>query len=309
GERIFQASAVIDASGTWNQPNPMGGNGLPVEGEAHHAAHIRHGVPDIAGAERDRYLGKRTLVIGSGHSALNSLEALASLREDDPDTRVLWALRRDGWDEATCEDEVLTERTLLRREVWTLIASDEIETHTGVRIAGVEACDEGLVARTRTGQLPPVDEFIVATGFRPDWSLTRELRLDLHPVFECPYALAEIIDPAVAACGTVVPHGVTRLAHPETDFYIVGMKSYGRAPTFLLLTGYEQVRSVVCAICGDEAALEVRLELPKRGLCSACTAYLDEQAALQSGGCACDPDDASSDDAMCCDDSLVSAAI
>ena len=67
----------------------------------------------------------------------------------------------------------------------------------------------------------------------------------------------------------VPPHGVEQLRHPESDFYIVGMKSYGRAPTFLMLTGYEQVRPVVAALVGDiEAARRVELTLPETGVCS-----------------------------------------
>lgn len=59
------------------------------------------------------------------------------------------------------------------------------------------------------------------------------------------------------------------MSHPEPGFYIVGMKSYGRAPTFLLLTGYEQVRSVAAALAGDwAAARRVELELPETGVCS-----------------------------------------
>jgi hypothetical protein len=42
------------------------------------------------------------------------------------------------------------------------------------------------------------------------------------------------------------------------------VKSYGRAPTFLMMTGYEQVRSVAAAIAGDmKAADDVRLVLPE----------------------------------------------
>ena len=65
------------------------------------------------------------------------------------------------------------------------------------------------------------------------------------------------------------PHGHRELAHPEPGFYTVGIKSYGRAPTFLMLTGYEQVRSVVAAIAGDLAAADdVHLVLPETGVCS-----------------------------------------
>jgi hypothetical protein len=69
------------------------------------------------------------------------------------------------------------------------------------------------------------------------------------------------------------------LRHREKDFYIVGMKSYGRAPTFLMATGYEQVRSVAAALAGDrEAAERVELDLPETGVCG---------VDLNAGGVAC----------------------
>ena len=103
------------------------------------------------------------------------------------------------------------------------------------------------------------DEIVVATGFRPDLSFLREVRLDLDPALECAAMLGPLIDPNVHSCGTVRPHGYVELKQPEKDFYIVGMKSYGRAPTFLLATGYEQVRSVAAALTGDvEAASACR---------------------------------------------------
>jgi hypothetical protein len=115
-----------------------------------------------------------------------------------------------------------------------------------------------------------VDELIVATGFRPDLSFLRELRISLDPSLESPPELAPLIDPNVHSCGTVRPHGARELAQPEPGFYIAGMKSYGRAPTFLMMTGYEQVRSIVAEIAGDqEAARRVELVLPETGVCSA----------------------------------------
>jgi hypothetical protein len=114
-------------------------------------------------------------------------------------------------------------------------------------------------------------EIIVnATGARPDYTTVEELRLDLDPILGSTRALAPLIDPNEHSCGTVPPHGVDELAHPEKDFYVVGAKSYGRAPTFLLATGYEQVRSIVAALAGDwEAARNVQLELPETGVCNA----------------------------------------
>jgi len=128
------------------------------------------------------------------------------------------------------------------------------------------------------------DELIVATGFRPDLSFLRELRIALDPALECPPALAPLIDPNEHSCGTVRPHGARELAQPEAGFYLAGMKSYGRAPTFLMLTGYEQVRSIVADIAGDrEAAERVELVLPETGECRGSVAAATEQNGSSGG--------------------------
>src|SRR5690606_22274146 len=84
-----------------------------------------------------------------------------------------------------------------------------------------------------------VDEVVVVTGFRPDLSWLSELRLELDTTLQAPVALAPLIDPNVHSCGTVPPHGVKELSQPEPGVFLAGMKSYGRAPTFLAMTGYE----------------------------------------------------------------------
>lgn len=294
---IVLADSVIDASGSWYQPNPAGANGLPVPGERELGDRIAYRIPDVLGRDRARYTGKRVLVIGSGHSAMNALSSLVELTAVEGG-EVHWAMRRPSVEEAlrACSGDGLTERTLLSRDISDLAQSDAITLHTGVRVDRFSHTDAGIITHSGDLRLPPVDEIIVATGFRPDLEMLRELRLDLHPLFESPFALGPLIDPAANACGTVPPHSVEKLAHPDTNFYIAGMKSYGRASTFLMLTGFEQVRSISCALAGDrDGALEVRLALPERGLCSACTAYLEEQDRL--GACSCSDDE---DPADCC---------
>jgi hypothetical protein len=127
-----------------------------------------------------------------------------------------------------------------------------------------------------------VDALAAATGFRPDLAMLREVRLELDPGVEAPAQLAPLIDPDFHSCGTVPPHGHRDLTHPDEGFYLVGMKSYGRAPTFLLATGYEQVRSIAAALAGDtEAADSVQLHLPSTGVCS--TGLGAREAAETSG--------------------------
>jgi hypothetical protein len=270
-ERLL-ASAVIDASGTYESPNPMGASGLPVEGEAELAHRIHYGIPDVLGRERDRYAGRRTLVVGSGHSAFNALLELVALAREAPGTEVVWAIRRTepGLLFGGEEKDKLPARGSLGTRIRRLLDTGEVKLVSGFRTTRLVDTERGIVVQGEGGAvIGPVDEIVVATGFRPELGMLRELRTGLDPWLEAPVALAPLIDPNLHSCGTVYPHGFAELSHPERDFYVVGMKSYGRAPTFLLLTGYEQVRSVVAALAGDlESARNVELVLPETGVCS-----------------------------------------
>jgi len=138
----------------------------------------------------------------------------------------------------------------------------------------------------------------VATGLRPDLDFLREIRLSLDPALECPPELAPLIDPNLHSCGTVRPHGARELAQPDPGFYFAGIKSYGRAPTFLMLTGYEQVRSIVAEIAGDhDAARKVELVLPETGVCSG-PGPLTSTPAEAAAGCCGGPAPVKSD--ACC---------
>jgi hypothetical protein len=260
---------VIDASGTLAQPNPLGSAGLPALGEMDAASHISYGLPDVF-ADRERFAGKRVLVVGAGHSAMNVLQDLTALRREVPSTRVVWAVRRSERDElfGGGSDDGLPERGALGRAVQALAAAGDIELRHGVRIEAIEPGHDGMTVLYDGGAIGPIDEIVAATGFRPDLAMLREVRLALDPSVEAPAALAPLIDPNVHSCGSVPPHGRRELAHPETGFFIAGMKSYGRAPTFLMLTGYEQVRSIAAELAGDrDAADRVELTLPETGVC------------------------------------------
>ncbi|GLR13536.1 flavoprotein [Chitinimonas prasina] len=280
------AGAVLDATGTWAMPNPLGANGLPAIGETAHADRIRYGIPDVLGKDRARYAGKCVLVVGAGHSAAQALLALADLGQQDERTRVHWAVRGNNLRRVFGggEADQLQARGELGQRLQRLIEQGRLTVHTEFRIASMQAGLTGLTVRAHTPQglteLTGVDEVICATGSRPDLALTRELRVRLDAWLESSEALAPLIDPNEHSCGTVRPHGHRELAHPEPGFYVVGAKSYGRAPTFLMATGYEQVRSVAAALAGDLAAAEdVRLDLPETGVCSAGLPGMVEQGA------------------------------
>ena len=272
------ARAVIDASGTWGQPNPLGAAGLPAIGEDQATHWLAGPLPDVLGTDRARFAGQHTLVVGMGHSAANTLLALVELQRAEPGTRISWAIR--GRSPARLygggDSDGLPARGLLGSALRAAVRSGAVTLLREVAITGLTppAGGAGQLHVTGTGRdgVPVdlhVDVLAAATGFRPDLAMLREVRLELDPGVEAPARLAPLIDPNSHSCGTVPPHGHRDLTHPDEGFYLVGMKSYGRAPTFLLATGYEQVRSIAAALAGDtEAADSVQLHLPTTGVCS-----------------------------------------
>ncbi|MGW2157582.1 FAD-dependent oxidoreductase [Nonomuraea sp. NPDC001699] len=274
----LQARAVIDASGTYTSPNVLGASGLPAHGE--NEVSVDHALPDVLGADRDHYEGRRVLVVGAGHSAATTLLALAELEN----TPITWAIRAGNATRTYGggDADALPARGALGTRLRAHVESGRIQLLPGFFTHRVNATDQGVevVSRDPSGQEQAVivDRIVSATGYRPDHSIAAELRLDLDPVLGSPRALAPLIDPNQHSCGTVPAHGVDALAHPEPGYYAVGVKSYGRAPTFLMATGYEQVRSIVAAIAGDwEAARDVQLDLPETGVCSSSLVEAQEQ--------------------------------
>ncbi|MDX3807358.1 MAG: NAD(P)-binding protein [Bosea sp. (in: a-proteobacteria)] len=322
------ASAVIDASGTWTSPNPLGSDGFPAHGETTFADRIAYGIPDVLGHKRSDYGGRTTLVLGAGHSAANVLLDLQTLADQDPATTAIWVTR--GKDLSRVygggENDQLAGRGDLGHRLRQEIETGRITLISGFAVKAISEENgrlhvEGHVAGG-TRILGPVDRIVACTGQRPDLALTRELRVELDTWLESVKALGPMIDPNLHSCGTVPPHGHRELSHPEPGFYTVGIKSYGRAPTFLMLTGYEQVRSVVAAIAGDMAAADdVRLVLPETGVCSAapstasgccdgpapiemascCAADAVAKASGQAGcGCAAEPPEPAPVASACC---------
>jgi len=273
-EKTLIANGVIDTSGTWFSPNPAGANGLTATGERELHTEIAYGMPDVFGSQRARYAGKHVAVLGGGHSAVGTLIDLAALAEVNPGMQVTWLLRSDDPAKSLGggANDKLKARGQLGLMMADLVEQGRIAVETGFRVSHITRSNGQLrisAGSTCCGRALVVDELVVATGFRPDLSFLSEIRLALDPALECPSALAPLIDPNEHSCGTVRPHGARELAQPESGFYLAGMKSYGRAPTFLMLTGYEQVRSIAAELAGDSvAARRVELVLPETGVCN-----------------------------------------
>ncbi|MGK2865598.1 MAG: NAD(P)-binding domain-containing protein [Mycobacterium sp.] len=284
-----QARAVIDASGTWGQPNPAGADGIPAIGErAAASAGVLSYIPPTP-AQASALAGKHVVVVGSGHSAMTAVIQLGEVARRDPSTAVTWVLRRGVSDDTFgggAADE-LPQRGALGVRSKEAVEAGLVSLLTGFRSERIELTDGRAVVTAEDGRaLAPADHVVVLTGFRPDLSFLSEMRIELDPILQAPVKLAPSIDPNMHSCGSVLPHGAAELAHPEPDLFIVGMKSYGRAPTFLAMTGYEQVRSIAAELAGDyEAAARVELTLPDTGVCNGAGLFDSPEGENAGGGC------------------------
>ncbi|OMF18518.1 hypothetical protein BK133_30495 [Paenibacillus sp. FSL H8-0548] len=273
-QQVFEARAVIDATGTWSNPNPLRSDGIFSLDEKALDKQIYYGIPDVLGRDKGRYSSKHVLVVGSGHSAINTLLELAELQNEANDTKIVWAIRKQNLEDVYGGRDMdgLPARGQLGIRIQKVVESGTVKVMTPFFIEELKKRDgqiqvTGMIGSEKT-VIDGIDEIVVNTGSRPDFSFVREVRVLIDPSLESVYELGPLIDPNVHSCGTVRPHGEKELRQPEKDFYIVGAKSYGRAPTFLMATGYEQVRSIVAALVGDmESAGRVELELPETGVC------------------------------------------
>lgn len=267
--KTYKASAIIDATGTWGNPNPTVSHGVWLPNEQVAAHKINYEIPNVL-ANSSRYANKRIAVVGGGHSAINSLLQLVDLKEAYPQTDITWVLRKQRVEDALGggNDDELAARGELGLKMKQIISDKTIHVQTPFYIQSILDKEEGLMLKGSDQKIGPFDELIVNTGNRPDFSFHQELRYEVDSSTEAVSKLASLIDPNLHSCGTVPAHGEKELRQPEDNFYIVGSKSYGRAPTFLMATGYEQVRSIVAFLAGDkEAALDVKLSLPETGVC------------------------------------------
>jgi cation diffusion facilitator CzcD-associated flavoprotein CzcO len=243
------ADLVIDATGTWSNPNTLGDGGIPAPGERTLAGEIRRDIPDLS-AEKEDWAGKTILLAGAGHSAQTAIRALAELAKEAPGTRVIWALRNPEPTWGTHEGDPLADRAALAASAAELAggASPAVEAKRGAVVEEIAKPNGRLEVTLRNGAGPEtveVDRILSLTGAVGDHGLYRQLQ-----VHECyatcgPIKLsAALLGAGSSDCLTQTTHGADTLTNPEPGFFILGAKSYGRNNTFLMRIGWEQVGEV-----------------------------------------------------------------
>lgn len=265
-ERLATADVVIDATGTYGNHNWAGEAGIPALGELGAAERIEYGLPDLLGAERPRYAGRSTLVIGAGYSAATNIVALAELAASAPGTQTVWLTRGEtsagaSGPIALIPDDPLPERDRVARAANALAAagSGPIEHRPASSVERIEVDGDRFKATLlgrHAGEIE-VDRIIANVGYRPDNRLYAELQLHECYATGGPIKLAASLLKAPSAdCLQQPVPAVEALINPEPDFYILGAKSYGRNSQFLLSAGREQIRALFSLI-GDRADLNL----------------------------------------------------
>jgi thioredoxin reductase len=262
-ENLLHTFAVIDASGTYHKPNWAGDGGIPARQELYLASQLEYHVPDVLGLARERYAGRRTLVVGAGASAATTVTDLARLAAEAPGTAVCWVTRESA--AAVCADlpgDPLEARRALFAAARRLAGGAEpAVSHAGGAVLEsfeYNSATHRYRVTLRVGEQPRVEEadrVVVNTGFGPDDSIYRELQVHECYASRGPMKLSAALLAAMGGTGgdclSVPSFGPGALAHPEPDFFIVGAKSYARYNTFLLETGYRQVADVMTLLAGE----------------------------------------------------------
>jgi len=249
-ERIEHASVVIDTTGTYSNPNLLGDGGIPAAGELALDGEVRRDLPNFA--QESDWAGKTILLVGAGHSAQTAVRDLAKLAEVAPGTRVIWAVRKAVHSCGADDSDVLPERGRLLREAAALAngGSPAVEVKSGVSIESLRrdgAKIEVALRSARGVETVAVDSILSLTGFVPDDRMYRQLQIHECYAFSAPMKLSAALLGAAGGggdCLSQTSHGADTLVNPEPNFYILGIKSYGRNTNFLMRVGWEQVGEV-----------------------------------------------------------------
>ncbi|MFT4246091.1 MAG: NAD(P)-binding domain-containing protein [Micrococcaceae bacterium] len=269
GIKEVQARGIIDASGTWRNPNPLGASGIPAIGELENQKYLAGTLPDVLGSERARFADKRVLVVGNGYSAANTILALTELVKAAPKTKIYWAIRgksvKHFYNRGHLSSKAV--RWKIGQQIKELVeTSNKLQIVNQFAINSFTEVADGVEV---SGDTPEGKKSIVVdiiangTGFRPNFDIHKEIYTDFDAAVEAPTRMLTFMQSTADHPKEVEFAGATAVSHPQSDFYVIGMKSYGRLPGFFLFFGYEQARVAVAALANDlEAAGPVTLKLP-----------------------------------------------
>ena len=225
-ERFETADRILDCTGTFARPNWVGDGGIPAAGELAARPQVSFWPEDILGAKKGHYAGKSVAVIGGGYSAATAICDLMTLAESQQATWVVWLtngpkaqpLPRYVNDPFKERDKLAVKANGL-----ALRCDGNLEYHAQSYVEELisHGPEKGFRVAGRVAGRPlnwDVERVIALVGYRPDTSVSQELRVG-EPTGE--------------------------VATGEPGYFILGAKSMGRDSGFLIRDGLAHVHRVV----------------------------------------------------------------
>jgi hypothetical protein len=246
GERTVEAEIVLDASGGYRQPTWLGQGGIPAPGELDPAPSLIRSLgqlESLAGAME----GGTILLAGHGHSAVNALLLLERIAGADRRTRVTWAVRTPNRRPCTeVAADPLPERAALvgRANELAEHPPEFLQVERRATVESIRKTGDRFEVALSGGRGGSFDQIVACTGYRPDASFAGELNLDISPVTEGSARLSRALS-SVTDCLASPVLQPSDLASGEPGYYLIGSRAWGRMPTFLLQSGYDQLQTIL----------------------------------------------------------------
>jgi hypothetical protein len=254
---VFLADHVFDCTGVSDGPIRIDSGG-PIPGADLCAEWIEHGVPDVSGDGRERFVGRPVLVVGAGYSGATVVRDLCAVRLKHPSTRIIWIAKRGVTPPIPLiPGDPIEAREALARHVNDLVRKGEIDFRPAHRIVAMEPVSGSVrVILEDAGHRSAleVDRIVATLGFSPCESITGELRLGLCAQTGAARGVAEHLA-GIPQDLHALPHRLPAdaVAHPEPGYFRLGAKSFGTLPGFLIATGLHQIDSALDAVFGGPA--------------------------------------------------------
>ncbi len=228
-ERFDAADVVLDCTGTLHAPNWAGDGGLPAAGEVAARPQMSYWVDDVRDTRRAVYANRTVVVIGGGYSAATVVCDLAEVAQRDQSTWVVWLTHAPrSAPLPRLPNDPLRERDRLAARANHLAArcDGNLEYHPQTAVDEIlcHGPEKGFRVGGRVNGVPTsweAERVIACVGYRPDLSLTTELRVS---------------EPA----GDIVT--------AEPGYFVLGQKAAGRGGEFLLADGHRQITRAMAII-------------------------------------------------------------
>lgn len=216
---------VFDASGTWQNPTSL------VKSQAQYQDFICSGIPDMMYVQTLEKASK-VAIVGSGHSAMNSILQLSKRK----DLELLWIIRssqpRFGL------SKVGGKSRKLENQIESLINNDDLTLVCGFQLDKIQIVNQKLQLESYNEEhLSGIHKVISNIGSSPNHNLLKNINLNLDEKYAAPLDLSVKINPSLHSCD-MVSFNLEDTLVTESNYFLIGSKTFGKASNFLLSKGY-----------------------------------------------------------------------